>query len=167
MSSAMVRRTALASLTKTSAWNGGWFDETLNVCEEADVFYRISAKWKLDYVDQPLTTWRIHTRNTTFAKYGLFATETRKILEKLRQLMPNFSVEYADLVELLTERANFQEAVDLWHRGFGKAARALLGQHKLKSPKTKLFWLCTFLPGSWFDLLAKVYFALPKFLRRG
>lgn len=61
MSSAMVSRKALASLTSASGeWVSGWFDETLNVCEEADVFYRIAYNWKIDYVEEPLAVWRIH-----------------------------------------------------------------------------------------------------------
>ena len=47
MSSAMIRKSALDSL-------GEWFDESLNVCEEADVFYRIAKTWELDHVDDPL-----------------------------------------------------------------------------------------------------------------
>jgi len=74
MSSAMVSREALASLTEDpSAWNGGWFDETLNVCEEADVFYRIAHDWELDYVDAPYTRWRVHGSSTTFRKFAQFA----------------------------------------------------------------------------------------------
>ena len=167
MSSAMVRRKALADLTsETGEWVTGWFDETLNVCEEADVFYRVAYNWKIDYVDQPLAIWRIHGRNTTFAKYGLFAKETRIIAEKLKALFSDYTRKYPDLVELLAERAAFQEAVDLWHNGFGADARKVLAPYRRSSNKHKLFWLCSYLPGSFFDLLAKVYFSLPSFIRR-
>ena len=78
MSSAMVSREALTSLSaeKISSGlgiNGGWFDQSLNVCEEADVFYRIAHDWELDHVDEPLTLWRVHGANTTFRKFGQFA----------------------------------------------------------------------------------------------
>ena len=86
MSSAMVSREALTSLSaeKISSGqgiNGGWFDQSLNVCEEADVFYRIAHDWELDHVDEPLTLWRVHGANTTFRKFGQFADETLRILE--------------------------------------------------------------------------------------
>ena len=53
MSSAMVRREALDGLAggtagETGAGAGRWFDESLNVCEEADLFYRIAHDWELD-----------------------------------------------------------------------------------------------------------------------
>lgn len=66
----------------------------------------------------------------------------------------------------MTVRAAFQEAVDLWHKGEGSRARDVLGPYVRESKKYKLFWLCSYLPGSLFDVLAKIYFALPAFLKR-
>ena len=167
MSSAMIRREALKSLGEEArAWTGGWFDETLNVCEEADVFYRIAHDWKLDYVDEPLTLWRIHGGNTTFKHFGQFAEETLTILQKQRTLYPGYDHDYADLVQLLTRRANFQKAIDLWHQQKGSQARALLRSITDPSLKHRLFYLVSFLPGSLFDLMAKIYLALPASLRR-
>ena len=110
MSSAMIRKSALDSL-------GEWFDESLNVCEEADVFYRIAKTWELDHVDEPLTRWRVHGVNTTFRKFGQFADETLRILDKHRKLYPGYDRDYPDLVEILTRRAVFQKAVTLWREG--------------------------------------------------
>ena len=106
MSSAVIRKTALDSL-------GEWFDESLNVCEEADVFYRIAKTWELDHVDEALTRWRVHGVNTTFRKFGQFADETLRILDKHRRLYPGYDAEYPDLAVLLTRRAAFQKAVAL------------------------------------------------------
>lgn len=115
MSSAMIRKSALDSL-------GEWFDESLNVCEEADVFYRIAKTWELDHVDEPLTRWRVHGVNTTFRKFGQFADETLRILDKHRKLYPGYDRDYPDLVEILTRRAAFQKAVTLWREGNGAEA---------------------------------------------
>ena len=167
MSSAMIRREALALLGRDPQnWNGGWFDETLNVCEEADVFYRIAHDWKLDFVDEPLTLWRIHGNNTTFRHYGQFADETLAILEKHRRLYPSYDEEYADLVQLLTQRATFQKAIDLWHNGNGVEARRILAPYKHHTKKYRLFYYVSYLPGWLFTLCAKLYFALPASLRR-
>lgn len=158
MSSAMIRKSALDSL-------GEWFDESLNVCEEADVFYRIAKAWELDHVDEPLTRWRIHGVNTTFRKFGQFADETLRILDKHRALYPDYDQEYPDLVELLTRRAAFQKAVTLWREGKGAEARKLVAPY-MASPKIRLFWLASWLPGSLFDPLSQLYFKLPGFLRK-
>lgn len=158
MSSAMIRRAALAGLDH-------WFDERLNVCEEADLFYRIAKDWKLDFAPDPLTRWRVHGVNTTFRKFGQFAEETRHILAKHRALYPGYDDAYPDLVALLSRRAAFQEAVALWREGRGAEARRLL-QPYADSAKVKLFRAASFLPGSAFDLLARLYFCLPGRLRK-
>ena len=158
MSSAIIRRAALEGMDH-------WFDESLNVCEEADVFYRIAWDWELDHVDAPLTRWRVHGANTTFRKFGQFADETLRILEKHRALYPDYDELYADLVTLLRRRAAFQKAVALWREGHGAEARATIAPYD-SSPKFRLFRLATYLPGSLFDPLARLYFALPAFLRR-
>lgn len=158
MSSAMIRKAALDSL-------GEWFDESLNVCEEADVFYRIAKTWELDHVDEPLTRWRVHGVNTTFRKFGQFADETLRILDKHRRLYPGYEEAYPDLVALLTRRAAFQKAVALWREGKGREARALARPYA-DSPKVRLFLLASWFPGSLFDPLSQLYFKLPGFLRK-
>ena len=144
---------------------GEWFDESLNVCEEADVFYRIAKTWELDHVDEPLTRWRVHGVNTTFRKFGQFADETLRILDKHRKLYPGYDRDYPDLVGILTRRAAFQKAVTLWREGNGAEARRLVAPY-VASPKLRLFWLASWLPGSLFDPLSQLYFKLPGFLRK-
>lgn len=168
MSSAMLRRSALESLAPmpTDGSAPPWFDESLNVCEEADLFYRIAHDWELAHVDAPLTLWRVHGMNTTFRKFSQFADETLRILEKHCRIYPDYEKEHADLVDLLSRRAAFQHAVALWREGKGKQARELLAPFGLKSFKHRLFYAASFLPGGCFDLAAKLYFALPSLLRR-
>lgn len=169
MSSAMLRREALESVARAGSAGDGaprWFDEGLNVCEEADLFYRVAHDWELDYIDEPLTVWRVHGGNTTFRKFGQFADETLRILEKHRGLYPGYDAEHADLVALLTRRAAFQKAVALWREGRNADAREVVRPWRASSPKYRLFWAASYLPGSCFDLAARAYFALPAFLRR-
>ena len=171
MSSAMVSREALASLSpdKTPSgegFNGGWFDQSLNVCEEADVFYRIAHDWELDYVDEPLTLWRVHGGNTTFRKFGQFADETLRILEKHRMLYPGYDQEYSGLVAMMTRRAGFQKAVALWREGHNAAAREAIKPWRHSGRKFRIFWWASYLPGIFFDVAARLYFALPANLRQ-
>lgn len=157
MSSAVISRQALDSVSI----NGKWFDERLELCEEADLFYRIAHDWELAFVEQPLTIWRVHNNNSTFRQFDKFAEETLLILEKHRALFPDYDNRQEEAVKILEDRANFQKAVSLWHSGSGKQARARL-RHLLKdSRKARLFWLASFLPGSMYDTLARLYFRLP------
>ena len=162
MSSAVVSMNALNSLSH-------WFDPAFNVAEEADLFYRIAHDWELDYVDAPLTSWRVHGANTTFAKFEQFAVETRQILAKLEKLYPGLPEEYPGLIPLLERRAAFQTAVALWRQGKNGAARKEISPYLFGGGggvKFLAFWLLSWLPGSAFDALARVYLKLPKFLRR-
>ncbi|BAV92317.1 glycosyltransferase [Candidatus Desulfovibrio trichonymphae] len=164
MSSAMLRREALQGLTDEGKTD--FFDESLNVCEEADVFYRIAYDWELDFVDRPLTRWRMHGANSTFRKFGQFADETLRILNKHCRIYPGYAVEHADLVALLTRRAAFQKAVSLWREGRNRHARVTIAPWKNASLKHRLFWWASFLPGACFDIAARAYFAMPAALRR-
>lgn len=168
MSSAVLRRSALDAAAGPLNADGcpQWFDESLNVCEEADVFYRVAHDWKLDYADAPLTVWRVHGGNTTFRKFGQFADETLRILNKHLALYPGYETEHADLVLLLRQRAAFQKAVALWREGRGGKAREELRPWRDCSRKHRLFWLASYLPGACFDPAARIYFALPRLARR-
>ena len=159
MSSAMLRAQALYSLDH-------WFDEDLNVCEEADLFYRIAHDWELDYVNAPLTRWRVHNANTTFKKFEQFAQETLYILDKHRRIYPNYEKKYGDLIQLLTRRAAFQQGVALWRDGQGRKAREAIAPYAGSSMKFRLFRAASYLPGSLFGIASRLYFALPARLRR-
>ncbi len=166
MSSAVLRRSALAGLTGDGRWEGGWFDESLNVCEEADVFYRVAHDWELDYVDAPLTVWRVHESSTTFRRFGQFAAETRAILAKHERLYPGYRTEHADLVAALTRRADFQEAVSLWQQGKGAVARRIIGPYGWGDRKMAALRLASWLPSCCFMAAARLYFALPRLFGR-
>lgn len=168
MSSAMLRRKALDELLHTPKEQTAcfWFDERLNVCEEADVFYRIAHDWELDFIDEPLTVWRVHGGNTTFRKFGQFADETLLILEKHRAMYPGYDAAHPELVDLLTRRAAFQKGLALWKDGKNAEARKAISPMRDASPKFRLFWYATFLPGAFFNLLGRLYFALPASLRK-
>lgn len=158
MSSAMIRMSALRSLDH-------WFDQELSLCEEADVFYRIAMGWELDYVDEPLTRWRVHGVNTTFQKFDRFGDETVHILNKFRSTHADFDQVYPQLSQMLAHRAAFQQAIALWHQGQGTAARALLNDCP-STPKINLFRMLSYLPGKLFDVMARLYFLLPARIRK-
>ena len=157
MSSAMISREALESSGKF----GHWFDENLELCEEADLFYRIAHDWELNHVDKPLTVWRVHGKNSTFRNFEKFGDETLIILNKHRKLYPDYDKNHTDLVKLLEKRALFQKAVGLWKKGRNGEARKLVQPYLKESRKYQLFWAASFLPGSFFNILARLYFSLP------
>ena len=165
MSSAMASRKALDSILPEGD-PAGWFDGRFELCEEADVFYRIAYSWKLDYMPEALTRWRVHGQNSTFRNFARFSAETRMILEKHREIFPGFDEKHGDTARLLLGRAAFQEAVALWKDGKNSEARAKIRPWLHLGPKYRIFWAAAFLPGSLFNAAAKAYFALPGKFRR-
>lgn len=164
MSSAMIRRSALEGCRLPD--NGSYFDERLNICEEADLFYRLAHDWEVDYVDEALAKWRMHGGNTTFKKFDRLAEETRIILARHRQLYPDYDRKWTQAAALLENRANFQQALALWRKGQNREARAMLEKIAPKSLKHRVFQLASWLPGSFFDFFARLYFLLPGNFRR-
>ena len=151
MSSLMLRRTALDSV-RTAA---GWFDAALEICEDADLQYRIAYRWPCDHVDAALTVWRVHGGNATLRKFSLFAREGRYLLEKYRETLPDFATRHTAAATVLARRAAFREAVALWRGGKGGAARqALRGQSGAKAAALRAV---TWLPSCCFGLVACLY----------
>ena len=156
MSSAVIRKGALDSVAEAP---GKWFDESLNVCEEADLFYRIAHDWEVDYVDQPLTMWRVHEMNTTFRKFGQFADETMYILEKHRKIYSDYDQNYPNLVELLKNRSSFQKAISLWRENRGlRSQKNSQINNPCQSESSSVPGQQAFFPGSLFDLASKLLF---------
>ncbi len=54
-SSVMVRRQAIAA--------AGWFDPELTSIENWDLWIRIAREWEVDFVNEPLTLYRVHEGN--------------------------------------------------------------------------------------------------------
>ena len=151
MSSLMLRRTALDSVRSGE----GWFDPALEICEDADLVYRIAYTWPCDHVDEALTVWRMHGANATLRKFPLFAREGRYLLEKYSRLLPDFATRHAAAAQILARRAAFREAVGLWQCGQGRAARAAL--RGMRGGKAAALRMLTWLPACCFALAARLY----------
>ena len=72
-SSVMVRRSALGQT--------GVFDSSLGACENWDLWLRISRKFSIEFLDIPLTSYRIHHDNMTKNCDKMYSNR-HKVLEK-------------------------------------------------------------------------------------
>ncbi len=158
MSSVLLRHDYL----RTQNANGMYFDTTLNICEEAELFYRLANTWDFDYINETLTKRRIHASNITFTRFDELAAETEYILKKQFEIYADFHKTHADIVKILSQRAAFQKAIGLWLKGQGNNARKAL--QGCKSLKAKLFYVVSFLPPSFFPLCARAYLKFSKYI---
>ncbi len=157
MSSVLLRRDMLEKLDS----GGAVFDMQLQLCEEADVFYRLAYLHEIGYLPEVLTRWRVHGNNESMRKSALWAQETRQIVRKYEELYPHFAEQYANVKEAMLRRADFQEAVGLWRDGEGKAARTVL-RPSLFLRKHRLLWWVTWLPSFCFPMIFRLYFLLRR-----
>ncbi len=157
MSSVLLRRDCLQKKEDR------YFDNALNICEEADFFYALAHVHDFDYVDEVLTKRRIHHKNITFTRFDDLAAETEYILKKQHELYADFHIKYAEIVQILNERAAFQKSIAHWRNGKPRAARTCLA--KCRTLKAKLFYMVSFMPPVLFPHCAKIYLRFAKYLR--
>lgn len=91
-----------------------WFDERFQMIEEYDFFVRVGFTWKIDFVDEVLSKWRVHEKSWTWQKPELFPLETEKFLEKLRVSISDFEKNYHVEIKLVESNIALQKALLLW-----------------------------------------------------
>jgi len=140
METVVLRRAALDSLDD-------WFDERLNMIEDADLFRRIGHDWKLAAVDEPLARWRVHSASWSWMRGDLVASETELTLQRYAEVFPDFDERYGDAARRLRKKAAVGAAKAQVVKGESVAARANLRPY-LGSPRIAAYYLSTYVPHS-------------------
>ncbi len=161
MSSVMIRRAALDELDRGLQY----FDEDLQICEEAELFYTLSQRWECDYVDDVLTCWHLHTRNTTLQHIESLWKETSYILKKHQANFDVHNTAHMAARDMLHSRVTLHKAIALWQQGHPREARAILRHATKPTLKMPLVSLLTLLPPSCLPLSMRAYFVLETFCR--
>ena len=65
----------------------GWFDENLSICEEWDLWLRLSQRVRCFYIPEPLVSIRVHSGNTS-GDQVLFEKEVRIVLDRYEDSSP-------------------------------------------------------------------------------
>lgn len=135
----MLRRSALTSL-------GEWFDETLNLSEEYDLFMRLLYSARARYLEQPLACYRVHDRMSSILQMAGYPDEVSRVLEKLKSAIPGFETSYFWEVRYLEAKIGYWCARAEMYAGNRHKAREYLRPHMFKgAPFLPLYGL-TFLP---------------------
>lgn len=90
----------------------GMFDSNLKVAEEYDLFLRIAHKYRVDYIDQPLASYRVHANNWSH-KRDIGIKEELSILDKWIGLDPSLKKSIGK--ELRIKRTKRQIALLLFY----------------------------------------------------
>ncbi len=83
-SGAFINKAALESVDEPT----GWYDQGLQVCEDYDLWLRISEKWMLVHVAEPLTLVRINNKTAeTFVDTSKYNQCRQLVYQKLEKRM--------------------------------------------------------------------------------
>lgn len=135
----VIRKDALLSLDQ-------WFDDTLTMAEEMDLFLRIGYEWNLDYVDEPLAKWRLHPESASQRAPDLVPRENEIILEKLLSLYPNFQEDYSKEIAIYKRQIAYRWAMINWKLGNKTDVRKHLKPYLFTHMKSSAIYFLSFFP---------------------
>ncbi len=138
LSTCMVRKSVLNDLDY-------WFDENLNMCEESDLFLRISLMAKIDFVSDVLAEYRVHGQTWTARDPDSFISESELILERLESL-PGIRERHSGSIEIARQQLARQEAKLAWRRGDAVRARRIIRDKLPLSIKAMILSIATMFP---------------------
>lgn len=153
MESVVIRRNALETLDR-------WFDSRFEVIEEYDLFVRLGRYWKVDFVPEPLSKWRVHQASWTWKRPHLFLDERRMMLRDLES-QPSLVEKHGATLKIMRNQNALNTAVRLWRDGRRREARHELSSLDDWNIKATLIALASFFPAQWVDMVrSKVGFIL-------
>ena len=150
-SAMMFRRTALDTL-------GCAFDDRFARAQDYDLTLRLAYHYLIDYVDEPLTKWRVNGLAEKPWKSSLVSREA-EILSSVTSLVdsyPDIETTYGVELESLYKDLDYACGVNAWRDSSPAEARPHLRRH-LGDKKFALVYICTFLVS--FDLFYKIRIA--------
>lgn len=160
MVTAMIRRKSFESLDYG-------FNARYEVCEEYDLFVRIGYAWELAYVDQVLAMYRVHGDSLTLTRGDLFPVEQRLILNKFKQEIVDFEDDYHDQIFALQRDIDVNEAILFWRNGAVSEARRMSRPYISTGFKWMAFYLLTYFPFSYFELMRRYHRKASKVFKVG
>ncbi len=71
-----------------------WFPESMEMAEEADLFLRAAYVYKIDYCNEVLVKWRMHSGNDSSLRRSLLIKDLNSTLDRLKDKIPDFEKNY-------------------------------------------------------------------------
>jgi glycosyltransferase involved in cell wall biosynthesis len=135
----VIRRSALDTLDS-------WFEPRFSLCEEADLFIRISYSWKIAMKEEPLSKWRVHSSSLTWQMNERATAERESYLAKYRRTIPDFTQKYSREIRVFETSNSVSKAKNLWKSQKTREARDCLVQFMFRDLKAFVMYWITFLP---------------------
>ena len=148
LSTCMIRRSSLDTLDT-------WFDESLKVCEESDLFLRMGLKSKIDFIPDVLAMYRVHDENWTSRDPDLIILESEIVLEKLNAL-PEIQEHHSDSMIIAQRQLARQGAKLAWRQGSPTKARHIIRNKIPLTLSSIILFVATFFPHRALDTVYKL-----------
>jgi len=143
MSTSIVRKEAIERF-------GLFFDESLYVTEEYDLFMRLFIRSNVEYINEPLVIYRVHKNMSSIRFIEKYPIEHEYVIKKLKLIEPNLEETYSKEITFLKAKIGYWYARAYMSLGEKKIAREYLAPHKWKNYKFFIFYLSTFFkPDLW------------------
>ena len=141
-SAMMFRREAVEQL-------GCAFDDRFARAQDYDLSLRLAYQFPMDFVDEPLTKWRINGVFEKPWKRGLVsrAEDVKLTMENLLELHPEIEAAYPDELRGFYKELDYGLGVSSWQKGNRTEARRYLARH-LTARKFAVVYFSTFLMSS-------------------
>jgi glycosyltransferase involved in cell wall biosynthesis len=134
----------------------GMFDETITAAEDHDMWLRISRKWAVDFVDEPLAEYRYSPDQASADRprtlYGMAGRPDSGLI-RVQERAYSESPELRALDRAALDRGYFNlylELAELWvAEGKRVPARAILARHRRArglTPRALKLWVKSWLP---------------------
>lgn len=120
------------------------FDEEFSMAQDYDLSLRVAYFHELDYINDPLSKWRMHPNSLSNKKRFRFPHENKALIDRLCNYLPNIKIEFEDQLNNFIKLVNTQLAFEQWNYGNTFKARELLSLY-LKYPKCFVPYLCTYI----------------------
>jgi len=127
------------------------FNEELTVVMDYDLTLRLALLYEMDYIEEPLSKWRMHPQSGSNKKRFVIPHETLRVLESLINQKPEISTQFGEEINLFKKALSYDFALEAWFKGDRQALRLHLKPY-LKDKKFLLTYiLSSFMSYSYYE----------------
>lgn len=127
------------------------FDDRLYRAQDYDLSLRMAYRFPVDYVDSPLTKWRINGVFEKPWKKSLVSRseEVKATMDNILDMHPEIVTDYPRELRAFYKELDYGLGISAWQQGNRAESRKFLSKH-LTNKKFLGVYLCTFLMSSGF-----------------
>ena len=131
------RKTALENLDYL-------FDASLGKVMDYDLCLRVAYTHGLDYVEEPLSKWRMHSESWSNSDSVSTSQELTVLIENLLYMHSEISTAYPRQLKAFRKALTYSQAIENWRRGDTTQARKHLSNY-IQDKKFLLVYIATWL----------------------